>query len=167
MHRQVECVGINIIECTGLNENSLRNPICMLSSQLMNCLERITGRVSAGVGLPMLEEVCLCGWALRLRKPVQTSSLCLLPVDEDGVLSYYSSTQPALPVVVFPAVMIMDWPLELWASPQLNAFFPKRYLGHGLFTAIEWWLKLRECSLPPVQLATALRFTTPFVNSRS
>lgn len=45
------------------------------------------------VGVALLEEVCLLGWALRFEKPMP--SLVSVPMGQVVVPKYFSSTMPA------------------------------------------------------------------------
>lgn len=48
--------------------------ICMLSPQLMNCLEGLGG-------VPMLEDICSWGWTLRFQKSTPGPVSLHVPVD--------------------------------------------------------------------------------------
>jgi hypothetical protein len=51
-------------------------------------------------------------------------------MDHDVALSYFSSTMPAFHCL--PAMMVMDLPSETVSNHQLNVFFGKSCLGHGV-----------------------------------
>ena len=60
--------------------------------------------------------------ALRLQKSMlcSVSSFCLLTVDQDVNCQLLLQTYPCLPAAMLPTMRIMDSPLKLEESPQLN-----------------------------------------------
>ena len=84
-----------------------------------NCLKKKISLIRGSVLLCMGLEVSKDHTRRRLS----------LPVKKDVTLNYFSSDKP---VIMFPAMMIMDQTSEAVSKPQLNAFFSQSSFGHGV-----------------------------------
>lgn len=113
--------------CGSWNENELYRFIYLyVWFPVGDCLERIRRCSIVGGGVT--------GTNSRFQK---SSVLGPLPSLCGSEVSSPTAPGYLLPVAMLPAMAIMDNPLKLYTSPQLNAFFSKLPLLLCLFTAPE------------------------------